>query len=320
MIDKGFYKDPERRLIVNFYITYNCNLSCEYCIVYSNFLGHNMNKNKEEYFTHFFKGLYKNYKKFFKSIVIEFFGGEPLLKRKYINKFIKTFWNKFVYTITTNWLIRDNVVQNIYKEMEKINVSVHYYKIDFLIKLLPYFKNFNNKVSFTLVLDKKNIFKYYNFVDKLFKLWFRNINILPVFLKYNWHNRDFKELARFLLWLKKYNYFDVKFLYYNPQKKDIEFSLDIRGNTYSFNWEIIFFDAIKNQFYIDNIMRESFNYSQLLDGIIFKRQKHLQMNLFLNAILRTKVKKVKKNFSQSIQNYIKLNKFLYFYEKFFKNL
>lgn len=244
-----------KKVIITFYLTYKCNLSCSYCWVYDNLSESILNKEL------FLWNWLNSFLDFFKwnSIEFEFFWWEPLLEKKFILDFFNSYKWRSSFKATTNWLLLDKSMLF----LDEILLSVHYQTIDKIyLKIIKWdYDLFKDKISFTLVLDKYNIWNYYKLVNLMIEKWFLHLNILPVFWKYNRLKDDLLKLDNFIIFLIN-KWFNLDYFWYKNNKTDFEFSVDLIWDVYSFTWEYIYHPSLKDRFYVWNI--KDFNYSNLL--------------------------------------------------------
>ncbi len=283
-----------KKLIINFYLTYRCNLSCDYCEVYNN--STQQVENTDLFFSEDFLSFLSFFKEY--DIDIELFWWEPLLRWKFIQKFYATYWDRFWYKITTNGLLLDDS----FGFLKKILLSVHYSSIQKLqTKVESWNYNmYQSNIEFTYVIDKNNIDIFYPFTQVLLKQWFKRINILPVFWKYNWGKSDLQRVLDLIQYLQE-KWFQLDFLWYENNKNDFEFSMDIEWNINSFTWEYIYNDALKNKFHIWNLEKfDIMSYDTLVKKFHYVNS--------LSDIDNAKICNVYGN--QSPTNFLLLNKFL----------
>ena len=235
-----------KKLIINFYLTYKCNLSCTYCEVFDNDFIQYGDENL------FFSQPFETFIEYFSwyDIDIEFFWGEPLLKGAFMKRFYEYYKDRFWYKITTNGLLLDDT----FGFLDKILMSVHSDAIEGLTKkILSWaYEKYKSKVEFTYVIDRDNIDLLYPFSEVLMSRWYKKINILPVFWKYNWTKDDLKSVLRLVSYLRA-EWFELDFMWYENNKNDLEFSLDIDGNITAFTWEYIYNDLLREKFGVSNI-------------------------------------------------------------------
>jgi len=180
------------------HITTSCNYNCSYCDVIKN--KKQMSSKNIEDILEFIKNN-KYYIKRFK-----FFGGEPLLawdNVKYIiDNSLKYIWNN--YEIVTNTsLLNDEIGEYFEKYFKIIFFSIDtenkfdYNKIEKFIKKY----NLEEKVYFNLVIspnkEKESLGQFY----KLYNIWFRWYNLLPVYFTKPWTKIQLYKLADFLKYI-----------------------------------------------------------------------------------------------------------------------
>lgn len=294
----------KKKLIINFYVTYKCNLSCNYCQVYDN------NKLVLKSYNIFFSVEFEKLLLLFKDydIDIEFFWWEPLLESQFIKKFISIYKDRLNYKITTNWLLLNST----FSFFSTIFISVHYQSIGKLSKLINNwdYDKIKNTIFFTFVIDKDNIDLFYDFALLIKEKGFTKINILPVFCKYNWLKNDLNELNKLVIFLKE-KWFILDFLWYENNKKDLEFSMDISWDIFSFTGELIYDENLKNNYYIWNIQ----NLWEKEEKTMYSNFNKINNYSFVvNANIRQSVRH-KINWKQTVWNFVFVNKLLNYYKK-----
>lgn len=247
----------KENLIINFYVTYKCNLSCNYCEVFDN------TQNQIDNYDLFFSKDFQNFLDYFSDydIDFEFFGWEPLLQSRFIKKFCLHYWERFGYKITTNGVLLDDSL-TLFKN---ILLSVHNTSILTIQDKLSlwHYDVYKNKIAFTYVIDKDNIDIFYGFSELLRRKWFEKVNILPVFWRYNWSKEKLNLILDLVSFLQK-KWFTLDFLGYENNKTDLECSIDSQWNITSFTGEYIYNDSLKDSFSICNIQDFDKNYYQKL--------------------------------------------------------
>lgn len=189
------------------YLTEKCNLNCTYC--YEN------KRNKDILFDSIKKLIDYEIERKEKYAIIDFYGGEPLLKKDVIRdtiEYIKTKKSKtrFYYGITTNgtllddefikYMSKNNFVNIAYsidgtEETQNLNRQTIYGEETFKIveknakKLL---KTFDDAIAMTVV-TKNNLLRLSENVKYLFELGFKTINLLFDYSQ-DWNDEDLKDI------------------------------------------------------------------------------------------------------------------------------
>ncbi len=252
------------------HITTSCNYNCSYCDVIKD--KKNFSKKALEELLVFIKNN-KNYIERFK-----FFGGEPLLaweNIKYIiNNSVKYIWNN--YEIVTNTsLLKDEILEYFEKYFKIIFFSIDSENEFDYEKISNFIKNYNleNKIYFNLVIspwrEKRALEQFY----KLYNLWFRWFNILPVYLTKYWNKQNLQELSKIMKEILDLSLEDNSLKLYWFQENFWE-ELKLTNNT-------IFIDIDSKVYYSDIVSTFS--------------GKKIKKDLFLGEIINFKLEKLEKN-------------------------
>ena len=191
------------------YLTDNCNLSCNYCY---------QNKEKKDIKFEYIKSLidYEITQKN-KYSIINFYGGEPLLKKDLIKatiNYIKSAKTKtkFYYGITTNGTLLDDDFIKYMKKNNFVNIGYSFdgmKRTHDLNRLTIDGKEtfdivFNNskkiinkfpRVVATLVICKNTLKNLAENVEFLYKIGFKHINLLFDYFQ-NWTDKDLPEIKK----------------------------------------------------------------------------------------------------------------------------
>lgn len=238
------------------HITTSCNYNCSYCDVIKD--NKKISKENLENILLFIKNNSRNIDRF------KFFWWEPLLAFKDIKYIIKKshteIWNN--YEIVTNTtLLNDEIWEYLEKYFKLIFFSIdsenifNYKKVsDFIIKY-----NLEKKLYFNLVISPWKEDIALEQFKKLYSLWFRWFNILPVYFTQKWIKSDLESLSNIMKYILDLSLEDKELRLYwfrenlweDTSLANNTFFIDIDSKIYysdivsTFNW-----DAIKNDLFL----------------------------------------------------------------------
>ncbi len=265
-------------MLINLYVTTKCNLRCSYCYVDKS-EQRDMDNCYIDYIPAFInKMIHANNDN---MVIINFFGGEPLLRREFIENIITKIEDEITvdkkYIITTNGtlLTKDNVdflkknnfsislsvdgVPDIHNRERKLYSGEGSWEIiksnlEYTLQKFPHIMarmTFNSQTYRDLVSN----------IDYLYKIGFRIIKAIPDFFDYRWSEEDIEILKNVLLEAKKLNTEQlepkgVKLSLFDVEIKKCgdctggchEFSIDVHGNIFPCTFSVEF-----PQFKIGNI-------------------------------------------------------------------
>lgn len=211
----------KNNILIELVISNQCNKRCKYCDL--NFSNNFQTKESIDIFIRFLKNNLEN-----NNFLINFFWWEPLLKFDLIKYFLKNTKNysNINYSIWTNWLL---LSEEKYEILKKYNVEI-YFSIDTETYNHIFQKKFllnYEKLKINFILNPNTIdFSFYIF-EKLTDFWFKNFNIIPVYLTINWDLESLKKLKKFVDFSKKFKNLNLEyFSYYQKPTSDIQFILD----------------------------------------------------------------------------------------------
>ena len=250
-------------------VTNKCNLNCDYCIqtVRNNKQKYDINIQESiKYIDNFIKQ-----NPIYEVIRIDFFGGEPTLKRKQIIEFLekiknKEYIDKIKFTMTTNAFIyfpeffifmKKNKIKNFeitisydfsgqYKRSKNsiINNIIKSNIIKYKNLLISLDFDTYDKINIASCITEKNInFLYDYFLELSYNLNVGCFNITPVFPEY-WKKESFIELNN--QFKKIYNHIietknkKLKFLFFRFPYKDIS----SKHNTIQYGTNTLCFDKV----------------------------------------------------------------------------
>lgn len=174
------------------HITTFCNYDCSYCDVIKDKKNHNL-QNLDKIID-FINRNYLSIDRF------KFFGWEPLLSFKDIKYIIdKTKNYNLNYEIVTNTsLLNDEIWEYFQKYFYIIFFSIDSENDFDYVKVWNFIKKFHlqNKLYFNLIISSWNHEIALNQFLKLYEMWFKNFNILPVYYTKTWSDEE-------LVWLSK---------------------------------------------------------------------------------------------------------------------
>jgi len=233
--------NKKQDIVILLYMTLECNIRCYYCVV--NF--------KKEFIS--FKVLDDvinfiiwNREKF-GNISIEFFWWEPTLVFDKIEYFVKNTINLDLnYKITTNWLLLGNkeiLFFNKYFSSVYIsfsNLSLNNIKILYKIYMFIW-NNYINKYSVTFIYHPEKCYReHIKFLNWILSIWYKNINILPIYMYKNYDDDEFKNLKLFLNYTKLLTDIRFEYFYFIIDKIDLEFSIMPDWKCTLDSWETIY--------------------------------------------------------------------------------
>lgn len=229
-------------MLISIWLTNACNLRCKYCYQdRSDFTS--MDENTINKIIEFIN--YNNLQKNETSFVINFYGGEPLLKFQLIQLFVEKTYNimkkssvRFSNLITTNGtLLTENIIDYLKKNKFRVSLSldglpeIHnknrimengkdcfkivFDKLPYLLKSIP-------ETFARLTYDHESVYSLSAGVEFLAGIGFKNIKPVPDFFDTLWSEKDVdvlqKEVDKSMELVK--NYADTSLLI--PDAKDIK--------------------------------------------------------------------------------------------------
>lgn len=290
----------KKNIVILIYMTLECNIRCYYCVV--NFKKEYISFETIDDIILFIK---KNRNNFW-SVSVEFFWGEPLLVFDKIKYFVLNSLDLDIkYKITTNWiLINNDIIEFFDKYFSSIyisfsNISIKNLKV--LSNIYKYIsKNCLKKYAITFIYHPDKCYKeHFKFLKLIIWIWFKNINILPIYMYKNYTKQDFDNLKIFLFLIKKINNINYEYFYFMENKIDIEFSIMPDWMCTLDSWETIY---------------DMKNYSN--DYIKIGNIKNLDFINFINKYEIFNLKEYMKNFlstwlvKQSFENFMQLSDIL----------
>lgn len=217
----------------------NCNLACDYCVLlYKNQIykeERSIPLQVMDAYIDFFANNYNDLLKYYRSITITFFWGEPLLSPKKILYIMDKLYiyDKINFVIHTNWVLLNKNIINFFEKYSKnrysfiisidwdlplmlkyrIKTKKQFYSILYWIKLLR-----DNRIKFLLspsIMKPKavELFNNYKYLYNLNPSW---IIINPVTAIYNY--REISSTKEIVKWIKLF--FD--YLKNEKKLKDID--------------------------------------------------------------------------------------------------
>lgn len=218
------------------YVTYDCNLRCDYCVICF---------NKD--FSISFKvlnNIYDFVNKFnflFHKVYIEFIWGEPLIEYNKILELVdkikknNRLRNVFFQITTNGTLIDDRIYRKLISRIDIVNLSYNqnYFLNNKLFKKISSFIIKKSNVNINFIYDpRKSLLENVRNFNYICSLWFTSLNILPIVLVYNYSEIDFVNLIKFANYLLNFkDRLNIEFIYY-LQEKDyhFEFTIDPKWN------------------------------------------------------------------------------------------
>lgn len=152
-------------------ITNKCNLQCKYCCMDSNLQESDL-ITKEEYFSIINKLIYLEPR----HIVVS--GGEPMIRGDIVDivKYLKERFDGYI-SLSTNLTYKINNLVEISKYVDSIDISLDGYNeescskyrgrgvFDIVDKNIDILKQYNDKISASMIVDDKNYLEINNFIE-----------------------------------------------------------------------------------------------------------------------------------------------------------
>ncbi len=289
------------------HITTDCNYNCSYCSVI---------KDKKEMsldiITKTRKFINKNQKEISS---IKFFWWEPLIRFNNLKTIINKSDYEGNYSIVTNtsfltdeiWIYFDKYFKDIFFSIDSEN-SFNYKEIkDFIIKY-----NLQDKLYFNLIVSPWKEFKAYDQFLKLYKLWFKWFNILPVYFTKKWDKNNLHNFSSIMknildlsiedVGLKLYGFQENKWYDLNLINNSI--FIDIDGKIYySDIVSTYIWNKIKKELYlwnIENLFLKNFkNYSFEKEKKLIKK---LENDIYTKVEWQKELHKIMDYFSIYLKN------------------
>ncbi|MCK4539540.1 radical SAM protein [Candidatus Parcubacteria bacterium] len=219
-------------LFLELIITNKCNIRCPFCSVE---LG---NKSmSSETLNNFHLFLRENREKI-GNLIIDFFGGEPMIEFEKIKYFInQTNDLNIKYIIGTNaFYLDDEKIDFFHKNKVEIVVSVSSQTEDWIFKKI---KKYSRQIFVNLVIIPREIEKYLDIFKRLYNIGIKNLFILPAFGILSWSESDLKDFEKFIFNIKEFrsahkneNLRIETLRYYHQETLEKEFMIDWDGNVY----------------------------------------------------------------------------------------
>ena len=292
------------------HITTSCNYDCTHCDVIKD--KKIISKDDLDNILAFIKNNINHINRF------KFFWWEPLLAwssiKFIINNSNKNIWNN--YEIVTNttlltdeiWEYFDNYFKIIFFSIDTENYF-DYEKIEKFIKKY----NLQNKVYFNLIIspnkEEESLEQFY----KLYNLWFRGFNILPVYFTKTWDKNNLQKLSKIMkeildLQILKVEELDPLKLYWFQENLWEETSL--ANNT-------IFIDVDCKVYYSDIV--STFNWKGIKNDLFLWKIEKINLNKILEYTFEKEKKSISK-LEEKIYNKIKgqreLHKIMDYFSKY----
>jgi len=211
-----------KNILFELIMTNQCNKRCKYCDLRFK------NKSISYFMLDDFISFLKKEESDNISFLINFFWWEALLEYQKIIYFIeKTKKIKNIrYSIWTNWILLD---KDKYNYLSKNNVEI-YLSIDTESIELSYLKNYlrnYNKLIINFILNPNTINKSFVLFKKIFNYWYKNYNIIPVFLTKRWQLESLNKLNNIKKYILSFTWWKYIFYsYFQKPTSDIQFIVD----------------------------------------------------------------------------------------------
>lgn len=216
----------KKDIVILIYMTLECNIRCYYCVV--NFKKEYISVDTLDNIILFIKNNRDN----FWNVSVEFFWWEPLLVFEKIKYFVLNSEKLNIkYKITTNWILLDRDIIDFF---DKYFSSVYISFSDLFIKNIKLLSNIYkfiskdciNKYAITFIYHPDKCYKeHFKFLKLIIWIWFKNLNILPIYMYKNYTKQDFDNLKIFLFLIKKISNVKYEYFYFMENKIDMEFSI-----------------------------------------------------------------------------------------------
>lgn len=206
---------------VNLFVTDFCNYKCRYCYEQSNTIKNSLSQKNTDNVINFIKNNIKEDQ----TLILNFHGGEPLLKfdliKYIINKVKCDIPNESMFGMTTNGsLLTDDKIDFLLKEMTyDLSISLdgneqtqnkNRIQVDDIIsfdKLIGYAKKIqvqNNNLRIRMTYDKYNIPEIFNNIKYFVDNGFKTIVSEADFFSTEWENKDFEDIYEQFLKVRNY--------------------------------------------------------------------------------------------------------------------
>jgi len=214
--------NPPRDVTVLLYATLQCNLRCPYCVV--NFRGESLDAARADAFSHFLRDGRRDAGR----LSVEFFGGEPWLAKAQVRRIAESCADLGVsWKITTNGrLVSDADAAWISDRFASAYLSYNFQDEATAATVARLAKTWAGKPNVALTFIYRPDAPLERNVAHLRHaagLGFSRINVLPVYFAHRWTAADFAAFSRFLDLLPQGQAYD--YFYFNPSKRDAEFSV-----------------------------------------------------------------------------------------------
>lgn len=168
-----------------------CNYNCSYCDVIKS--KKNISKQNQDNILDFLKNNYENINTF------KFFWWEPLLAfdviKNIIDNSISYLWSNFIIVTNTS-ILNDEIWDYFKKYFKQIFFSIDSENLFDYKKVQNFIDKYDlkDKIYFNLVINPWEEKESYNQFKKLYKLWYKNFNILPIYFTKTWSKQDLEYL------------------------------------------------------------------------------------------------------------------------------
>lgn len=294
----------KKNLVILVYMTLECNIRCYYCVV--NFKKEYISFQTIDEIINFIKINRDN----FWEISIEFFWWEPLLVFDKIKYFVEnSITLNLKYKITTNGiLINKEIIWFFDRYFDSVYISFSFLSLKNIKSLYRIYSyiwiNSISKYAITFIYHPDNCFKdHIKFLNIIIWIWYKNINVLPLYMYKNYDFNEFKNLEIFLNYIKKINNINFEYFYFMDNKIDLEFSIMPDWFCTLDSWETIY--DMKN--YSKDFI-SLWNISDLNANIFFDKIKDFNLLLYMKEFLDSGLVK------QSYSNFIQLSNILKSYK------
>lgn len=281
-----------KKFNIIFHITTSCNYDCSYCDVIKD--KKNISSELKSDIVYFMEKNKKHIDKF------KFFWWEPLLAQKNIEYIINSTKSIKDYEMVTNTSLLNDTIWKYFSE----NFKIIFFSIDTendfdYSKVKKFIDTFElkNKVYFNLVINPGSEKESLKQFQKLYNLWFRWFNILPIYFTKIWSKDNLLDLTNVMKYILDLSITDKNIkLYGFMENLGYDTSL-INNSIFIDNYWKIYYSDIVSTFLWKSIKRELYLWDiktfdlECLDWYLFKKEKNAINELEKALYLKVKWQK-----------------------------
>lgn len=246
--------------------------------------------------------------------LLKFFWWEPLLAFQNVKYIIDNshdyFWNNYEMVTNTS-LLSDEVCSYFEKYFKIIFFSIDSENFFDYEKVFSYIKSYNlsNKVYFNLIISPwKEDFAYEQF-EKIYKSWFKNFNILPVYFTKTWTKDNLSNLS---IVMKK-----ILDKVVSDNQMNLFWFQDNSWYNSSLTYEAIFIDVDFKVYFSDFV--STYLWKLIKNDLYIWELKSLKLNDDFHNLILDKISKLniyEKNLTSKIKWQIDLHKIMDYFSKY----